>query len=89
MTIKRRTRPNEQVIVPTRFLVLTFLCVQLYSVIKNAGGIPLVDEFFKADSEDLLGKDGKNELINEIKENVSFAYDDFINKVTAVNFVRV
>ena len=34
------------------------------------------------DLEDLLGKDGKSELINEMKENISFAYDDFINKVT-------
>ena len=61
---------------------MTFLCIQLYDAVKNAGGIPLVDEFFKAASEDLLGKDGKSELINETKENVSFAYDDFINEVT-------
>ena len=50
---------------------------------KKTGVFLFVDEFFKTALEDLLVKDDKGELIKNIKENVSFSYDNFINKVTS------
>ena len=57
---------------------MSYLCIQLYCAIKEAGGIALVDEYWKVATADLIYN---KELRSEIKDRIPFAYEDLKDNV--------